>query len=127
MQAQYGKFLDMIKQVCINVPLVDMIAGMPNYGKFIKDLVTNKTKLNGVSSVVLSKECLAILQSNMPPKRGDPGSFTIPCFIGNIVVCDALADLGASINLMPLSLYIKLGLGELQNTRMTNLLNIRWG
>ena len=45
MQAQYGKFLDTIKQVRINVPLVDMIAGIPNYGKFIKDMVANKNKM----------------------------------------------------------------------------------
>ena len=82
-------------------------------------MVENKTKLEEVSLAVLSEECSAILQSDMPPKHGDPGSFTIPCFIGNTIVCDALADLGASINLMPLSLYLKLGLGELQNTRMT--------
>ena len=119
MQAQYGKFLDMIKQVRLNVPLVDMIAGMPNYEKFIKDLVANKTKLEEVSSAVLNEECSTILQSNMPPKLGDPGSFTISCFVGNTIVCDALADLGESINLMPSSLYDKLGLGDLQNTRMT--------
>ena len=111
MQAQYGKFLDMIKQVRINVPLVDMIASMPNYGKFIKDLVANKTKLEGVSLAILSEERSAILQSDMPPKCGDLGSFTIPCFIGNTIVCDSLADLGENINLLPLSLYLKLGLG----------------
>ena len=119
MQAQYSKFLDIIKQVRINVPLVDMIAGTPNYGKFIKNPVANKTKLEEVSSAVLSEECSAILQSSMPPKLVDPGSFTITCFIGNTIVCDALVDLVVSINLMSLSLYLKLGLGELQNTRMT--------
>ena len=104
----------MIKQVSINMPVVGIIASMPNYGKFIKDLVANKTKLEGVSLGVLSEECSEILQSHVPPKRGDPGSFTIPCFIRDAIVCDALADLGASINLMPLSLYLKLRLGELQ-------------
>ena len=95
----------MIKQIRINLPLVDVLSGMPNYGKFIKDLVSNKRKLEEVSSTFLNEECSALLQTKMPQKLGDPGSFTIPCYFNNIIVYDALADLGASINLMSYSLY----------------------
>ncbi|GKB37950.1 hypothetical protein Tco_0882892 [Tanacetum coccineum] len=75
MEARYAKFLDMIKEVRINVPLVDVLAGMPNYGKFLKDLVSNKSKMEQISDVFLTEECLAVLQNKLPPKLGDPEVF----------------------------------------------------
>ncbi|GJY19305.1 hypothetical protein Tco_0390796 [Tanacetum coccineum] len=72
MEAQYGKFLDMIRVVRINVPLVDVLAGMPNYGKFLKELFSNKHKLEQFSSTFLSDESSALLQNKVPPKLGDP-------------------------------------------------------
>ncbi|GKE25073.1 hypothetical protein Tco_1436585, partial [Tanacetum coccineum] len=94
MEAQYRKFLDMIRAVRINVLLVDVLAGMPNYGKFLKELV-------------------------IPPKLGDPGSFLIPCNFNKAFSCNALANLGASIKLMPYSLYAKLSLETLKPTKMS--------
>ena len=79
MEAQYGKFLDMIRVVRINVPLIDVIAGMPNYGKFLKELVSNKRKLEQISAAFLSDESSTIIQNKVPPKLGDPGSFLITC------------------------------------------------
>ncbi|GKA74024.1 hypothetical protein Tco_0780326, partial [Tanacetum coccineum] len=79
MEARYGKFLDMIRVVRINVPLVDVLAEMPNYGKFLKELVSNKNKLEQISSAFLSDESSAMIQSKVPPKLGDPRSFLIPC------------------------------------------------
>ncbi|GKC13806.1 ribonuclease H-like domain-containing protein [Tanacetum coccineum] len=70
------------------------------------------------SLVKLSEECKAIIQRNLPQKEGDPGSFTLPCLIGPLFVKNALADLGASINLMPHSLFLRLGIFELKPTRM---------
>ena len=61
MEAQYGKFLDMIRAVRINVPLIDVIAGMPNYGKFLKELFSNKSKLEQISAAFLSDESSAII------------------------------------------------------------------
>ncbi|GJW52994.1 hypothetical protein Tco_0097079 [Tanacetum coccineum] len=78
MEAQYGKFLDMIRAVRINVPLVDVLAGMPNYGKFLKELVNNKHKIKQISAAFVSDESSAILQNKVPPKLGDPRSFIIP-------------------------------------------------
>ncbi|GJZ83205.1 hypothetical protein Tco_0648378 [Tanacetum coccineum] len=75
MEAQYGKFLDMIRAVRINVPLVDILAGMPNYGKFLKELVSNKHKLEKISLAFLSDESLVIIQNKVLPKLGDPESF----------------------------------------------------
>ncbi|GJZ90450.1 reverse transcriptase domain-containing protein [Tanacetum coccineum] len=74
MEAQYGKFLDMIRAVRINVPLIDVLAGMPNYGKFLKELVNNKHKIEQISAAFLSDESSAMIQNKVPPKLGDPGT-----------------------------------------------------
>ncbi|GJS44365.1 reverse transcriptase domain-containing protein [Tanacetum coccineum] len=119
MEARYGKFLDMIRAVRINVPLIDVLAGRPNYGKFLKELVSNKHKLEQISSAFLSNERSAMIQNKVPPKPGHPGSFLIPCTFSKAFSCNALADLGASINLMPYSLYAKLSLETLKQTKMS--------
>ncbi|GJS94822.1 reverse transcriptase domain-containing protein [Tanacetum coccineum] len=119
MEAQYGKFLDMIRAVRINVPLVDFLAGMPNYGKFLKELISNKHKIEQISATFLSDESSAMIQNKVPPKLGDPESFLIPCNFNKTFSCNALADLGASINLMPYSLYAKLSLETLKPTKIS--------
>nr|XP_043625595.1 uncharacterized protein LOC122597019 [Erigeron canadensis] len=119
MAAKYSKFIEMIKTIRINVPLVDVLAGMPNYAKFIKELLSNKDKLEEISATFLNEECTTILQNQIPPKLDDPGNFIITCSFEKLMTCDALADLGASINLMPHSLYAKLSLGALKPTKMS--------
>ncbi|GKD25152.1 reverse transcriptase domain-containing protein, partial [Tanacetum coccineum] len=121
MEAQYGKFLDMIRAVRINVPLVDVLAGMPNYGKFLKELISNKHKIEQISAAFLSNESLAMIQNKVPAKLRDPGSFVIPCNFNKTFSYNALADLGASINLMPYSLYAKLSLETLKPTKMSQI------
>ena len=69
--------------------------------------------------VALLEECSAILQKKLPPKLKDPGSFTIPCAIENVVLERALCDLGDSINLIPWSIFKKLKLGEVRPTTVT--------
>ncbi|GKD72876.1 reverse transcriptase domain-containing protein, partial [Tanacetum coccineum] len=78
MEAQYGKFLDMINNVRINVPLIDVLAGMPNYGKFLKELISNKHKIKQISAAFLSDESSAMIQNKVLPKFGDLRSFLIP-------------------------------------------------
>ncbi|GJX27808.1 reverse transcriptase domain-containing protein [Tanacetum coccineum] len=107
MEAQYGKFLDMIRVVRINVPLIDVLAGMPNYGKFLKEFISNKPKIKQISAAFLSDESSAMIQNKVPLKLRDPGSFLISYSFNKTFSCNALADLGASINLMPYSLYAK--------------------
>ncbi|GJW87884.1 reverse transcriptase domain-containing protein [Tanacetum coccineum] len=119
MEAQYGKFLDMIRAVRIHVPLIDVLAGMPNYGKFLKELISNKHKIKQIFVAFLSDENSAMIQNKVPPKLGDPRSFLIPCNFNKTFSCNALADLGASINLMPYSLYAKLSLETLKPTKMS--------
>ncbi|GJV54740.1 reverse transcriptase domain-containing protein [Tanacetum coccineum] len=77
-EAQYEKFLDMIRVVRINVPLVDVLDEMPNYGNFLKELISNKHKIEQISAAFLSDESSAMIQNKVPPKLGDPGSFLIP-------------------------------------------------
>ncbi|GKC42761.1 hypothetical protein Tco_1060483 [Tanacetum coccineum] len=78
MEAQYGKFLDMIRVVRINIPIIDVLAGMPNYGKFLKELISNKHKIKQISAAFLSDESSAMIQNKVPPKLGDTESFLIP-------------------------------------------------
>ena len=85
---------------------------MPSYAKFLKEILGNKRKLEDYKTVKLNRECSAIILNKLPPKLKDPGSFTIPCTIGNYHFDKVLCDLGASINLMPLSIMQKLGLEE---------------
>ncbi|GJV77288.1 reverse transcriptase domain-containing protein [Tanacetum coccineum] len=107
------------KSVRINVPLIDVLAGMPNYGKFLKELISNKHKIEQISAAFLNDESLAMIQNKVPPKLGDPRSFFIPCNFNKTFSCNALADLGASVNLMPYSLYAKLSLKSLKPTKMS--------
>ena len=106
----YKKFLELFKQLYINLPLVETLGQMSKYAKFLKELLSNKRKLEELSTVVLGRECLAVLLNKLPRKLKDPGSFIIPCLIGNLPVEKALVDLGASINLMLYSLFKKLNL-----------------
>ena len=92
---------------------------MPNYAKFIKAVMANKRKLEDYETVKLTEECSAILQRKLPQKVKDQGSFTIPCTIGDSTFDKALCDLGASIRLMPLSMFRKLGLGEVKPTTIS--------
>ncbi|XP_063949931.1 uncharacterized protein LOC135152767 [Daucus carota subsp. sativus] len=92
---------------------------MPSYAKFMKGILSRKLKLEELETVALTKECSAVLQQKLPPKLKDPGSFTIPCSIGELSFTKCLCDLGASINLMPLSVFKKLGLPEPKPTNMS--------
>ncbi|XP_062080572.1 uncharacterized protein LOC133785339 [Humulus lupulus] len=92
---------------------------MPNYVKFMKEVVSKKRRLEDFETGKLTEECSAILQKKLPQKVKDPGSFTIPCTIGGSSFDKALCDLGASINLMPLLVFKKLGVGEVKPTTIT--------
>src|ERR1044072_1333381 len=92
---------------------------MPSYAKFFKEILSNKKKIEDNERVTLTAECSAIIQNKMPQKLKDPGSFSIPCNIGKLVIDKALCDLGASISVMPMSISKKLDMGELSPTMMS--------
>ncbi|XP_071704393.1 uncharacterized protein [Rutidosis leptorrhynchoides] len=111
------KSINSNENICVHVPLVDVLAGMPNYRKFLKDLMAKKGEHEQASSAFLEAECAAILKkSDMPPKLGDPGPFIVPCRIDDSEIFRCLTDSGASTNLMPLSVYSRLGFDELKST-----------
>ncbi|KAJ9560882.1 hypothetical protein OSB04_006042 [Centaurea solstitialis] len=90
-EAQYRKFIDLIKRVDINVPLVDLIAGVPSYARFLKELVANNARTGTEEIAFLNAEYSATVSDTL--NKGDPGSFIIPCYFGKSVSCRALADL----------------------------------
>ncbi|KAK8535928.1 hypothetical protein V6N12_012592 [Hibiscus sabdariffa] len=113
---QFKKFFDILKQVHINLPLVEALQQMPNYAKFLKDMVTRKKRIEEFETVAATETCLALMHNKVPVKKTDLGSFTIECFIGHNYPTKALCDPGASINLMPKSVFQKLGIGEAKPT-----------
>ncbi|GJZ28057.1 retrovirus-related pol polyprotein from transposon TNT 1-94 [Tanacetum coccineum] len=118
-EAQQRRFLENLKQLHINIPFTEALAQMPKYAKFLKGLLLNKTRLEEACTITMNERCSAVLLNKLPSKEKDIGSFTIPCDIGHLHINNALADLGASISLMPYTMYEKLGLGEPKPTRMS--------
>ncbi|GKB18267.1 reverse transcriptase domain-containing protein, partial [Tanacetum coccineum] len=97
----------------------DALFLMPRFAPRIRDLLMNKEKLLELVKIPLNENCSAMLPKKLPEKLGDSGKFLIPCEFSGIEICYALADRGASINLMPLSIWKKLSLPELSPTRMS--------
>jgi hypothetical protein len=110
------------KQVRINIPLLDAIKQVPSYAKILKDLCTVKRKLNVKKKAFLAEQVSVILQNNNALKYKDPGCPIISCFIGEHKIERALFDLGASVNLLPYSVFQSFNLGELKPTSVTLLL-----
>ncbi|GJT65680.1 reverse transcriptase domain-containing protein, partial [Tanacetum coccineum] len=116
---QIHKFLQMFKKLHFNISLAKALAQMPKYAKMLKDILTNNEKLLELANTPLNENCSTVLLKKLPEKLGDPGKFLIPCNFSELEECMALADLGASLNLMPFSMWKKLMLPELVPTRMT--------
>ncbi|CAN6711700.1 unnamed protein product [Malus baccata var. baccata] len=107
--------LETFRKVQVNIPLLDAIKQIPKYAKFLKKLCTTRKRIREKEVVHVSENVSALLQRKLPPKCKDPGSFTIPCVIGNTRFDHAMLDLGASINVMPYSVYASMNLGKLKN------------
>ncbi|GJW27187.1 reverse transcriptase domain-containing protein [Tanacetum coccineum] len=102
-----------------NLCLRDALTLMPKFASTLKTLIGNKEKLSEMARTPLNENCSAVILNKLPKKLGDPGRFLIPCEFSGINTCNALADLGASINLMPYSVWKDLSLPELTPTCMT--------
>ncbi|XP_014503218.1 uncharacterized protein LOC106763559 [Vigna radiata var. radiata] len=109
----------LFKKLEITIPFSEALQQMPSNARFMKDLLTKKRKYIEEETIEVQGNCSVIIQKLQPPKFKDPGSFTIPCTIGKLPTGKALIDLGASINLMPLSMIKKIGDMEVKPTRMT--------
>ncbi|XP_024314490.1 uncharacterized protein LOC112270692 [Brachypodium distachyon] len=114
----YAKFIEMMKEVQITIPILEAVLHVPMYAKFFKELLTKKRSIDEPGIVTLTKECSAMILNQMPQKLEDPGSFGIPCVVGNRKF-SALCDLGSSVSVVPLSVCQSMKLGELESTPLT--------
>nr|GEU67003.1 DNA-directed DNA polymerase [Tanacetum cinerariifolium] len=115
---QIEKFFQIFHDLHFDISFADALLLMQKFASTNKSLLTNKNRLFKFAKVPLNENCSAMLLKKLPEKLGDPGKFLIPCDFSRMDVCHALADLGASINLMPLSIWKKLSLPELTPTWM---------
>ncbi|GKF86077.1 reverse transcriptase domain-containing protein, partial [Tanacetum coccineum] len=113
------KFYQIFQDLRFDISFMDALILMPKFALTIKSLLTNKEKLFELAKSPLNEHCLAVLLNKLPEKLGYPGKFLIPCDFSRMDECLALADLGVSINLMPLSVWKKLSLPKLTPTYMT--------
>ncbi|RVW36964.1 hypothetical protein CK203_103673 [Vitis vinifera] len=113
------EILEVLKQVKINIPLLDMIKKVSAYAKFLKDLCTMKRRIKLSKKAFLTEQVSAIIENKAMVKYKDPGCATILVQIGDSFVERALLDLGASVIFLPYSIYKQLGLGELKATTIT--------
>ncbi|GJS89914.1 reverse transcriptase domain-containing protein [Tanacetum coccineum] len=113
---QMEKFFQIFQDLHFDISFADALILMPKFASTIKGLLSNKEKLFELARTPLNEHCSAVLLKKLPEKLGDPDKFLIPCDFPGMDVCLALADLGASINLMPLSVWKKLSLPELTPT-----------
>ena len=115
----HSEIYELFKQVKLNIPLLDAIKQIPSSSKFLKYLCMVKRKLDVNKEAFMTEQSTSLIRNNLPPKLKDPGSPTISIVVGNSKLGHALVDLGASVNLLPYSVYVDLGLGELEPTNIT--------
>nr|GEX36960.1 reverse transcriptase domain-containing protein [Tanacetum cinerariifolium] len=113
-----AKFIEIFRDLHFELSFADALVHMPKFAPMFKNLLNNKDKLIELTKTPLNENCTAVVLKKLPKKLGDPGRFLIPCDFTGFDNCLALADLGASINLMPLSIWKKLRLPTLNNTKL---------
>nr|GEY78263.1 reverse transcriptase domain-containing protein [Tanacetum cinerariifolium] len=116
---QIDKFYEIFKDMSFEISFTDALILMPKFASTLKALIGNKEKLSEMARTSMNEHCSTAILNKLPKKLGDPGKFLIPCEFSGMDECLALADLGASINLMPLSVWKELSLPELIPTCMT--------
>ncbi|GJZ96698.1 reverse transcriptase domain-containing protein, partial [Tanacetum coccineum] len=113
-----SKFMEIFRNLHFELSFVDALIHMPKFAPMFKKMLNNKDKLIELTKTPLNENCSAVVLKKLPEKLGDPGRFLIPCDFSEFDSYLALADLGASINLMPLSIWKKLQLSGLTETKM---------
>nr|GEX42283.1 reverse transcriptase domain-containing protein [Tanacetum cinerariifolium] len=112
------KVVEIFRNLHFELSFADALLHMPKFALMFKSLLNNKEKLFDLATTLVNENCSAVILMKLPKKLGDPGKFLIPCDFLGLDECLSLADLGASINLMPLSIWRKLSLPELISTQM---------
>ncbi|GJS77993.1 hypothetical protein Tco_0727874 [Tanacetum coccineum] len=119
LNVQIEKFYEIFRDLSFEISFTDALTLMPKFASTLKTLIGNKEKLSEMARTPLNENCSAVILNKLPKKLGDPGRFLIPCEFSGINTCNALADLGASINLMPYFVWKDLSFPELTPTCMT--------
>lgn len=115
--SQFKRFTEMLNKIQANIPFGEALEQMSIYAKFMKDLLSGKHKLKNDENIALEEDFNSLIQRKIPPKLTDPYRFMIPCSIGSLTISHVVWDLGASINLIPLSMMRRLNYGEPNPTR----------
>ncbi|XP_023734276.1 uncharacterized protein LOC111882144 [Lactuca sativa] len=118
LERKHLEFIRQIKGIPINAPFIDSLAKVPEYAKFLQDLIDTQHELKKNSKVILSEQSSRDVLGEIPKKMGDLGHLTLPCEFGNKLKTYALADSGTSINLIPFSFYQKLNIQKMKGTKM---------
>ncbi|CAM8901682.1 unnamed protein product [Rhodiola kirilowii] len=116
---EYEVFTKMLKKLYVYIPFHELIKKAPLYNKFLKEILSKKRTIEEDEPHPLNHECSALFSEQIPQKMGDPRKFTIPCSIGDMNFSSPLADLGASVSVMPLAIYHKLKLNGVKTAKMT--------
>nr|GFA16982.1 reverse transcriptase domain-containing protein [Tanacetum cinerariifolium] len=116
---QIKKFYQIFKDMSFEISFIDALILMPKFASTLKALIENKEKLSEMARTILNEHSSAVFLKKLPKKLGDIGKFLIPCDFLGMAECLALADLGASINLMPFLVWKGLSLPDLTPTCMT--------
>ncbi|XP_023634271.1 uncharacterized protein LOC111829410 [Capsella rubella] len=120
-EKEYARFDEIMNELQVKLPFLELVMNVPTYRKHLKDILTNKKTLEE-GAVLISHECSAILQNIVPKKMEDPGSFVLPGTIGEHTFNRCLCDLGAGVSLMPFSVSKRLGLTNFTPTKMSLIL-----
>ncbi|XP_070051885.1 uncharacterized protein LOC142178812 [Nicotiana tabacum] len=110
--------MEMLKQIQVNISLINALRKMPGYAKMMKDLMSHKFDFQDLATITLTQTCSVVVSRPIAQKLSDPRIFTISCTIGSYAFAKALCDLGESINLMLLSIYKRLDIGRARPTSM---------
>ncbi|XP_021743256.1 uncharacterized protein LOC110709352 [Chenopodium quinoa] len=116
---QFGKFIEILRQIHLTFHCTDVIEQMPNHAKFLKEILSGNRTCDVAKTVSLTENGSAIIMNKIPPKLKDPGNFSIPFAIYKMQIDNALCDLGASVSIMPYSVYQRLENRELLPTNIT--------
>ena len=96
-EEKFSKFLELFKKIEINIPFAEALTQMPNYAKFLKEILSKKKKVAEEGILNLNATCSVVFQRSLSAKIKHPGSFIIPCSIGKYEFKKALCDSEASI------------------------------
>src|ERR1044072_3579510 len=117
LEKQFSKFVSMFKKLHVDIPFSEVLEKMPQYAKFMKEILSKKRRLSEMDeTIMMTEECSAIIQRKLTVKVKDPGRFTLPVEFEGQRDSSGLIDLGASVNLMPRSMFERLEIGELKKT-----------